>query len=274
MLTGLWVVSSRGHGHSRCSGYRHDLGTEALTAAHHAARTALKIDYGQKGGGRSAIIRCGRTLRSGDPHGTSGACPRSPIRRPGLFPASEAGRQSHLATINRNIKSFLFAIIAAEYILRLLPVGSHRHARFIRPQELKEWGEESHLEIQDVTGLGYNPFTHGYFLTKDTSVNYLAHFKRIGLVDENEIETLWVDEAVSSRREPGYRYRICTSGRRSDRAYSGTPTMISSIEIHEMAEIEAGKSESSQLPTRRDARFTGVGADEHSPNESHSSIEE
>ena len=177
-----------------------DLGIEALAVARrHASRGGLKIDYQQKavedlaasGTEPYDLVTCMELLE----HVPD---PRSVVRASSRLLKPDGNLI--FATINRNIKSFLFAIIGAEYILRLLPVGSHRHARFIRPRELKEWGKESHLEIQDVTGLGYNPFTHGYFLTKDTSVNYLAHFKRIGLVDENEIENLWVDEAVRRTR--------------------------------------------------------------------------
>ena len=155
-----------------------DLGAEALAAArHHAAMGGLKIDYQQKAVEALAssevepydLVTCMELLEHvPDPRSVVRACSRL------LKPDGDL----IFATINRNMKSFLFAIIGAEYILRLLPMGSHRHKRFIKPRELRGWGEECHLKMQDVTGLGYNPFTHGYFLTKDTSVNYLAHFKK------------------------------------------------------------------------------------------------
>jgi len=83
------------------------------------------------------------------------------------------------ATINRNIQSFVFAIRGAEYILRLLPTGSHRYEKFIKPHELRKCWEDCNLRLQDLPGLGYNPFNRKYFLTEDTRVNYLAHFKKI-----------------------------------------------------------------------------------------------
>ena len=77
------------------------------------------------------------------------------------------------STLNRNPKSFLFAIVGAEYVLRLLPRGTHEYARFIRPSELARWCRDGGLAVQGSRGLGYNPFTRNYWLSGDTSVNYL-----------------------------------------------------------------------------------------------------
>lgn len=77
------------------------------------------------------------------------------------------------STLNRNPKSFLFAIIGAEYVLNLLPKGTHEYARFIRPSELSRFCREAGLAVQGSRGMGYNPFTRRYSLTHDTSVNYL-----------------------------------------------------------------------------------------------------
>jgi len=77
------------------------------------------------------------------------------------------------STLNRNPKSFLFAIIGAEYILRLLPRGTHSWQSFIRPSELADSARAAGLEIQALRGMGYNPFTERYALNNDTSVNYL-----------------------------------------------------------------------------------------------------
>ena len=78
------------------------------------------------------------------------------------------------STLNRNPKSFLFAIIGAEYVLKLLPKGTHDYARFIRPSELSRWCRESGLSLEGMKGMEYNPITQRYKLSGDTSVNYLV----------------------------------------------------------------------------------------------------
>jgi 2-polyprenyl-6-hydroxyphenyl methylase / 3-demethylubiquinone-9 3-methyltransferase len=77
------------------------------------------------------------------------------------------------STLNRNPKSFLFSIIGAEYLLQLLPKGTHEYARFIRPSELARWCREAGLELAGNRGMAYNPLTRRYSLSADTSVNYL-----------------------------------------------------------------------------------------------------
>ena len=77
------------------------------------------------------------------------------------------------STLNRNPKSFLFAIVGAEYLLKLLPQGTHEYARFIRPSELARSCREAGLEVASMRGMEYNPFTRRYWLSADTSVNYL-----------------------------------------------------------------------------------------------------
>ena len=83
------------------------------------------------------------------------------------------------STINRNLKSYLFAIVAAEYILALLPKGLHEYAKFIRPSELVAWGRKADLEVLKLSGVGYKPLSKRYWLTKNMDVNYLAYFKRL-----------------------------------------------------------------------------------------------
>jgi len=79
------------------------------------------------------------------------------------------------STINRNPKSYLFAVIGAEYVLRMLPKGTHDYARFIRPSELVRWTRDAKLQTQDITGLTYNPLSGVYRLDpKDIDVNYLV----------------------------------------------------------------------------------------------------
>ncbi|HET7793946.1 MAG TPA: bifunctional 2-polyprenyl-6-hydroxyphenol methylase/3-demethylubiquinol 3-O-methyltransferase UbiG [Rhizobacter sp.] len=77
------------------------------------------------------------------------------------------------STINRNPKSFLFAIVGAEYMLKLLPQGTHEYARFIRPSELAQWCRDAGLELRSTRGMEYNPLTRRYWLSADVSVNYL-----------------------------------------------------------------------------------------------------
>mgnify|MGYP000285263008 CR=1 FL=1 len=84
------------------------------------------------------------------------------------------------STLNRNPKSFLFAIIGAEYLLRLLPRGTHEYARFIRPSELARWCRDNGLGVQVSRGLEYNPLTRRYWLSSDTSVNYMLACRKPG----------------------------------------------------------------------------------------------
>lgn len=82
------------------------------------------------------------------------------------------------STINRNPKSYLFAIVGAEYILNLLPRGTHDYAKLIKPSELAAWARESDLELQDQIGMGYNLFTKRYLLQQNLDVNYLACYQK------------------------------------------------------------------------------------------------
>ena len=77
------------------------------------------------------------------------------------------------STLNRNAKSWLMAVVGAEYVLKLLPRGTHEYQRFIRPSELDRWCREAGLAAQGFKGMGYNPLTQHYRLSDDTSVNYL-----------------------------------------------------------------------------------------------------
>ncbi len=88
------------------------------------------------------------------------------------------GGDVFFSTLNRNPKAFLFAIVGAEYLLRLLPTGTHEYDKFIRPSELEEWARRASLELQDSIGLHYNPITRDYWLGPGLDVNYMMHFKR------------------------------------------------------------------------------------------------
>jgi 2-polyprenyl-6-hydroxyphenyl methylase/3-demethylubiquinone-9 3-methyltransferase len=83
-----------------------------------------------------------------------------------------------ISTLNRNAKSYLFAVVGAEYVLRLLPVGTHDWARFIRPAELAAWARQAGLEMTRIIGMTYNPFTRVYRLDADVGVNYLMAFRK------------------------------------------------------------------------------------------------
>ena len=82
------------------------------------------------------------------------------------------------STINRNAKSFFFAIIGAEYVLKLLPVGTHSYSSFIRPSELIDWVENSQLKVEDTSGLLYNPLSGAFKVSRDVSVNYILVTKK------------------------------------------------------------------------------------------------
>lgn len=88
------------------------------------------------------------------------------------------GGQVFFSTINRNPKAWLFAVIGAEYLLRLLPKGTHEYAKFLRPAELARFARQAGLEVEEILGMSYNPLTRTYSLGSDTSVNYLMRARR------------------------------------------------------------------------------------------------
>ena len=119
--------------------------------------------------GRFDVVTCMEMLEHvPDPSSVVRAC--ATLVRPGGW--------VFFSTLNRNPKSFLFAIIGAEYVLGLLPKGTHEYARFIRPSELARWTRESGLTLEGSKGMEYNPLTRRYRLSGDTSVNYLFACRR------------------------------------------------------------------------------------------------
>ncbi|CAC9644303.1 3-demethylubiquinol 3-O-methyltransferase (EC 2.1.1.64) @ 2-polyprenyl-6-hydroxyphenyl methylase (EC 2.1.1.222) [uncultured Gammaproteobacteria bacterium] len=90
----------------------------------------------------------------------------------------KADGQLLFSTLNRNAKSYLFAIIGAEYILKLLPQGTHDWDKFIKPSEMDEWARHSDLTLKSMIGMTYNPFTKTYKLESDVSVNYLCFYQK------------------------------------------------------------------------------------------------
>jgi 2-polyprenyl-6-hydroxyphenyl methylase/3-demethylubiquinone-9 3-methyltransferase len=88
------------------------------------------------------------------------------------------GGHVFVSTLNRTPRAYAMAILGAEYVLRLLPSGTHTYAKFIRPSELAAWAREAGLAIVDVAGLDYDPFSRSARLTSDARVNYLMHLQR------------------------------------------------------------------------------------------------
>jgi len=152
-----------------------DLSDRALKVAElHLLESKLAVDYekiaaealAEREPGRYDVVTCMEMLEHvPDPASTVRAC------------ATLAAPGAHLffATINRNPKSYLFAIIGAEYVLRLLPKGTHDYAKLIKPSELSQNCRDAGLAVRNLVGMTYNPFTRIYSLGRDTDVNYIVH---------------------------------------------------------------------------------------------------
>ncbi|HKY00287.1 MAG TPA: bifunctional 2-polyprenyl-6-hydroxyphenol methylase/3-demethylubiquinol 3-O-methyltransferase UbiG [Steroidobacteraceae bacterium] len=155
-----------------------DLAPEALAVARlHALESGLAVEYrevpvealAESATGQFDLVTCLEMLEHvPDPAAVVASIAR--LVRP--------GGNAVVSTINRNARSFALAIVGAEYLLRLLPMGTHRYARLIRPSELSRWARAAGLELVDLAGLGYDPFSRRARVTGDVSVNYLAHFRR------------------------------------------------------------------------------------------------
>ncbi len=155
-----------------------DMGKAPLGVARlHQHESGLEIEYRQttveqlveEQAGSFDIVTCMEMLEHvPDPALTISSCAKLLKDDGSLF----------LSTINRNPKSYLFAVLGAEYILGLLPKGTHDYSRFIRPSEMESWTRENGLQLTDMTGLVYNPLTREYRLNSDVSVNYMACFRK------------------------------------------------------------------------------------------------
>ena len=152
-----------------------DLSEKALAVARlHALESGAKVDYESISAEDLAIrepesydvITCMEMLEHvPKPESTVAAC--AALVRP--------GGDVFFSTLNRNAKSYLFAIVGAEYLLKLLPRGTHDYEKLIRPAELAGWCRDVGLELRQLTGMHYNPITRRYTLGPGTSVNYLVH---------------------------------------------------------------------------------------------------
>ncbi|WP_455216636.1 bifunctional 2-polyprenyl-6-hydroxyphenol methylase/3-demethylubiquinol 3-O-methyltransferase UbiG [Kaarinaea lacus] len=152
-----------------------DMGEAPLSVARlHGLESGITVDYqrisaeamAEQHAGQYDVVTCMEMLEHvPDPASTIAACAR--LVKP--------GGSVFFSTINRNPKSYLFAIIGAEYVLRLLPRGTHDFSKFIRPSELENWARHAELSMNDLTGMTYNPLTQVYSLGRDLTVNYLAY---------------------------------------------------------------------------------------------------
>lgn len=155
-----------------------DLSEKALAVAKlHLLENGQKADYRRMSAEKLAaerpgefdVVTCLEMLEHvPDPASTVRACAQ--LVRP--------GGTVFFSTINRNPKSYLFAVVGAEYILRLLPRGTHDYAKFIRPAELSRFAREAGLMVEEIIGMTYNPFSKTYALGPDTDVNYLLRARR------------------------------------------------------------------------------------------------
>jgi len=134
---------------------------EAIAAEDLAARSPASYD----------VVTCMELLEHvPDPASTVRACAQ--LARP--------GGHVFFSTINRNLKSYVFAVIGAEYVLKLLPKGTHDYAKFVKPSELARHCRDAGLEVREIIGMSYHPLTKTYTLGRDAGVNYLLHCTRGG----------------------------------------------------------------------------------------------
>lgn len=155
-----------------------DQSTKALDIAREHAK-ALKVppryeyvtaeEFAQRHAGQFDVVTCMEMLEHvPSPLSVISAC--AMLLKPG----------GHLffSTLNRTAKAFLFAIIGAEYVMKMLPRGTHDYERFIRPSELAAWSRDYALILKNLKGVSYQPFSKTYTLSDDVSVNYLMHFEK------------------------------------------------------------------------------------------------
>jgi 2-polyprenyl-6-hydroxyphenyl methylase/3-demethylubiquinone-9 3-methyltransferase len=155
-----------------------DLGEAPLAVARlHLKESGQQVDYRKVAAedlalehpGTFDVVTCMEMLEHvPDPASTVAACAR--LVRP--------GGQVFFSTLNRTPKSWLFAIVGAEYVLKLLPRGTHEYMKFIRPSELERMNRQAGLRVREYTGMHYNPVTRRYTLGPGVDVNYLVHAER------------------------------------------------------------------------------------------------
>lgn len=155
-----------------------DMGKAPLSVARlHAMESELEIDYQQitaeemaaKHSGKFDVISCMEMLEHvPDPSSIIDAC----------FTMLKPGGSAYFSTINRNPKAYMMAIVGAEYIMKMLPRGTHDYSKFIKPSELDEWARDAGFELINLKGVTYNPFTGLFSQSQDVDVNYMVHYRR------------------------------------------------------------------------------------------------
>lgn len=155
-----------------------DMGKAPLSVASlHKLESGAELDYQQitaeeladKEAGKYDVVTCMEMLEHvPDPASVIAAC--SKLVKP----------DGHVffSTINRNPKSYLFAIVGAEYIMQMLPKGTHEYSKFIKPSELETWARAADLHLRELTGMSYNLLSKKYSLGHDVDVNYLMHTQK------------------------------------------------------------------------------------------------
>ena len=156
-----------------------DLSEKALGVARlHLLESGKKVDYrmisaeelAAQAAGTFDVVTCMEMLEHvPDPTSVVAAC--SALAKP--------GGHVFFSTINRNPKAYLLAVIGAEYVLQMLPKGTHDYSKFIKPSELSRWAKSVNLEPDELIGMTYNPFSTKYSLGTNTDVNYLMHSAKI-----------------------------------------------------------------------------------------------
>lgn len=152
-----------------------DMGKEPLTVARlHALEAGVKLEYVQATAEEHAeenpqaydVVTCMEMLEHvPDPASVIAACAKM----------VKPGGHVFFSTLNRNIKSYLFAIVGAEHLLKIVPKGTHHHEKFIRPSEMMAMIDSTELQDKHITGLHYNPLTNTYYLGTNVDVNYIVH---------------------------------------------------------------------------------------------------
>nr|WP_294864230.1 bifunctional 2-polyprenyl-6-hydroxyphenol methylase/3-demethylubiquinol 3-O-methyltransferase UbiG [uncultured Pseudogulbenkiania sp.] len=155
-----------------------DLAKKSLKVAQlHSLESGVSVDYrcvavetlAEELPGHFDVVTCMEMLEHvPDPESVVRSCSR--LVKPGGW--------VFFSTLNRNAKSYLLAVLAAEYVLGMLPRGTHEYGRFIKPSELGRIARHAGLELEDVSGMSYNPLTRVYSLGQDTDVNYLIATRR------------------------------------------------------------------------------------------------
>lgn len=155
-----------------------DLGEKALKVAQlHSLESGVKVDYrlvavetlAEEVPSSFDVVTCMEMLEHvPDPAAVITACAR--LVKP--------GGHVFFSTINRNPKAYLFAVLGAEYVLNMLPKGTHEYEKFIKPSELSAWARHGGLSISGLKGMSYNPLSKRYWLGDDISVNYIVHATR------------------------------------------------------------------------------------------------